>query len=132
MPPWTSEFQHTGISVADLDRAITWYRDMFGFVETKRFRKEELEISGVVLQLGASTLEVLAPFSPGPPPPPAATLIEQLRRTGVNHIAISVSDLPACHARPRESGASLLSPVVDGRFFFCTDLDGTVLEVRSR
>src|SRR5512139_342050 len=132
MQSQNSEIQHIGISVADLDRSVAWYTSHLGFAETKRFRKDDLEISGAVLQLGVMSLEVLAPFAPAPAAPPALTLVEQLRRIGMNHIAIGVEDLPACHERLRASGAFLMTPVVDGRFFFCTDPDGTVLEVRAR
>jgi catechol 2,3-dioxygenase-like lactoylglutathione lyase family enzyme len=127
-----AEIQHIGISVADLDRSVAWYRSHFGFSEAKRFRKEAFEISGAVLQLGGMILEVLAPFVPAPPAPQAGSLVEQLRRTGVNHIAINVADLPACREQRRASRASLLTEIIDGRFFFCIDPDGTVLEVRAR
>ncbi len=127
-----SEFQHAGISVADLERSIAWYVGHFGFRVTKRFRKDELEIDGAVLELGGSTLEVLAPFSPLPPAESATSLVEQLRRTGMNHIALSVDDLSACRERLENAGAAMVGPVVDGRFFFCADPDGIVLEIRGR
>ena len=127
-----SEIRHIGISVADLDRSVAWYTSHFGFSETKRFRKEDLEITGAVLQLGGMALEVLAPFAPSPALPPPRTLVEQLRRTGANHIAIEVDDLLDCHERLRASGTAMLTPIIDGRYFFCSDPDGTVLEIRSR
>ena len=131
MPSWTSEFQHAGISVGDLDRAVAWYIGVFGFVEVKRFRKEELQVAGAVLQLGALSLEVLAPFAPVRPSPFPSSLVSHLRVLGANHLAFGVSDLAPCRERLEASGAAMLSPVIDGRFFFCADPDGTVLEIRK-
>jgi methylmalonyl-CoA/ethylmalonyl-CoA epimerase len=131
MQPWKSEFQHVGISVADLDRSVRWYTTLFGFTETKRFRKDELEITGAVLQLGAMTLEVLAPFTPVAPALPPPSLVEQLRKVGTNHIAVTVSDLVLCRERIAAAGCRMIGPVVDGRFFFCSDPDGVVLEIRK-
>jgi catechol 2,3-dioxygenase-like lactoylglutathione lyase family enzyme len=129
--PSPAVIQHVGICVADLDRAVAWYARHFGFRETRRFLREELQIAGAVLETGGAALEVLAPWSPEPPPPPAGTLVVQLRRTGVNHLALAVEDLTKCHRGLEASGARLLTPIRDGRFFFCADPDGTVLEVRS-
>lgn len=131
MKPLKSEIQHIGISVRDLDRSVAWYSGFFGFVETKRFKKDELEISGAILQLGNMTLEVLAPFKPVSPSPPPASLVEQLRKTGVNHIALSVSDITSCFEKLSASGSAMMTPLIEGRFFFCADPDGTALEIRK-
>jgi len=122
---------HVGISVADLDRAVSWYNRFFGFIEVKRFAKDEREFRAAVLKLGETTLEIIAPFRPEPAQPLAATLTEQLRRTGVNHIAIKVDDPSACHRQLSDAGCAMLTPLIEGRFFFCADPDGTVLEIKN-
>ena len=122
---------HVGISVADLERSVAWYAKNFGFTEVKRFVKNEREIRAAVMQLGDATLEIIAPFRPEPAPPRATSLTEQLRRTGVNHIAIRVDDPAACYNRLADAGCAMLSPLIEGRFFFCADPDGTVLEIKN-
>ena len=131
MNPWKCNLQHIGISVVDLEQSIQWYAAFFGFIETKRFRKDALEISGAVLQLGNMSLEILAPFTPIHPPSPPHSLVEQLRKIGTNHIAIGVSDLSSCFDKLTDAGCSMMTPIIDGRFFFCSDPDGTVLEIRK-
>lgn len=127
----SNQLQHIGISVVDLDRSVRWYTDFFGFTETKRFKKDEFEIAGAVLQLGAMSLEILAPFSPEIPAAGPASLVGHLRKTGVNHIAIGVSDITGCYERMSRAGCPLITGLMDGRFFFCADPDGAVLEVRK-
>jgi lactoylglutathione lyase len=127
----TNQVQHIGISVVDLDRSVRWYTDFFGFTETKRFRKDDFEIEGAALQLGAMSLEILAPFHPEISAMPPASLVSHLRKVGTNHIAIGVSDISGCYERMSASGCSLMTGLIDGRFFFCADPDGTVLEVRK-
>lgn len=123
---------HVGVCVTDLDRAARWYADMFGFAETKRFRKEVFEIEGVVMELGGMTIEILAPFSPDVVPPPPLSPAAQFRKLGVNHIAITVPDLADCYKKLAVSGGgTLISPVIENRFFFCADPDGTVWEVKQ-
>lgn len=125
-----NQLQHVGISVADLDRSVRWYSDFFGFTETKRFRKDEFEVTAAVLQLGPVTLEILSPFRPEIPAPRPGSLVSHLRKIGANHLAIGVSDVTGCYERMSKAGCSLITELIDGRFFFCADPDGTVLEIR--
>ena len=43
-----NRIEHVGLTVSDLDRAVDWYRTNFGFEETRRFDKPELEIKGAI------------------------------------------------------------------------------------
>ncbi len=124
------EYQHTGISVTDIDRTIAWYAEHFGFTEVKRFEKSEMEIRGAIMSLGNAVLEILQPDSPAPVGENCHTLIEHLRKLGANHIAIGVSDIAGCFEQFRKDNVDLVSELIDDRFFFCKDPDGILIEVR--
>ena len=124
------EYQHTGISVTDIDRTLAWYATHFGFKETKRFVKPELEIQGAVMAIGNAVLEILQPYSPTPAQQGCHTLAQHLRKLGANHIAIGVSDITGCFEKFKADNVDLVSEIIDGRFFFCKDPDGTLIEVR--
>lgn len=122
--------QHVGISVSDLDRSVAWYVSHFGFEETKRFEKPELEIKGAALALGDCGLEILAPYAPVSATKTDDTLVHALRATGANHMALAVDDVAACYRKFVAEGVEMISELLDGRFFFCRDPDGTVLEIK--
>ncbi len=124
------EYQHTGISVTDIDRTVAWYAARFGFKETKRFVKPELEIRGAVMALGNAVLEILQPDSPTHAQQGCHTLAQHLRKLGANHIAIGVSDITECFEKFKADNVDLISELIDSRFFFCKDPDGTLIEVR--
>src|SRR6478672_4421609 len=69
---------HVHLKVADLDRAIAFYRDILGFELTQRFGREAafLSAGGYHHHLGLNTWESL-----GGSPPPAGS-------TGLYHLAI--------------------------------------------
>jgi catechol 2,3-dioxygenase len=69
---------HVHLKVADLDRAIAFYRDILGFELTQRFGREAafLSAGGYHHHLGLNTWESAG----GQPPPP--------RATGLYHLAI--------------------------------------------
>jgi catechol 2,3-dioxygenase len=69
---------HVHLKVADLDRALAFYRDVLGFQLTQRFGRQAafLSAGGYHHHLGLNTWE-----SAGGPPPPSGT-------TGLYHLAI--------------------------------------------
>ena len=129
-----SEFkiEHFGISVTDIDRAVKWYNENFGFEETKRFDKPDFEIKGAVMQLGDCILEILQPYTPNPLSPGGNSLITVLRDLGANHIAFSIDDITSVYSRLKENNVEFVTELLDGRFFFCKDPDGTLIEIRQR
>ena len=69
---------HVHLKVADLDRALRFYRDLLGFEETQRYGREAafLSAGGYHHHIGLNTWE-----SKGGSPPPPGT-------TGLFHVAI--------------------------------------------
>jgi catechol 2,3-dioxygenase-like lactoylglutathione lyase family enzyme len=126
-----SSITHIGISVADLDASLKWYKEHFGFEETRRFTKPEFEMKGAALSDGRIGLEVIMPSVPVKRAAVPASLAEALRQCGANHLALDVDDVTVCYERLRSAGAQLITEIIGGRFFFCADPDGTLLEVRQ-
>lgn len=69
---------HIHLKVADLDRALAFYRDVLGFTLTQRYGRQAafLSAGGYHHHIGLNTWE-----SAGGPPPPLGT-------TGLYHVAI--------------------------------------------
>jgi catechol 2,3-dioxygenase len=91
---------HVHLKVADLDRALAFYRDVLGFEEMARMGDQAAFISagGYHHHIGLNTWE-----SKGAPPPPRGT-------TGLYHVAIRYPDRKALAKALRrvvEAGVSL-------------------------
>jgi catechol 2,3-dioxygenase-like lactoylglutathione lyase family enzyme len=127
-----SRLEHFGISVADLERSVAWYRARFGFEESRRFERAEWGLKAAVLRLGADLLEIVQPERPLPAPPGAFGLPEILRPGGLAHLAIGVPDVAAALEAMSSSGDDLATGLLEGRLFFVRDPDGTLIEVRQR
>src|SRR5947208_15161258 len=80
---------HVHLKVADIDRALAFYRDVLGFEEMQRYGDQAAFISagGYHHHIGLNTGE-----SKGGAPPPPGT-------TGLHHVAIRYPDRKAL-ARP--------------------------------
>ena len=125
-------FEHAGVTVTDIDEAVAWYGASFGFEETRRFEKAELQIKGATLQLGDDVLELLEPYHPEPDPRTGGSLEALLARVGANHFALNVDDASAAYEKLRADGTEMVTELLEGRFFFCRDPFGTLIEVRQR
>src|SRR5437868_12050796 len=89
---------HVHLKVADLDRAIRFYRDVLGFELTQRYGNDAafLSAGGYHHHIGLNTWE-----SKGGSPPPAGT-------TGLYHVAIRYPD--------RRTLAQAVKQVLDAGF----------------
>jgi catechol 2,3-dioxygenase-like lactoylglutathione lyase family enzyme len=124
---------HAGLPVADLERALAWYRDALGLEHTTTARVPEgVEIAFVVDASGAG-VELFALELPavdewdGP--------ITALRRR-VGHVAFTVGDLDDAFARAVAAGGRAVwaprpSPNPGQRIAFVTDPDGNLVELMS-
>lgn len=102
-------FNHTGITVRDLDRAEAMFRDLFGFETFSRAPRDPAIISAVTgvagaeveviyMQNGAARLELLAYSAPGD----RADHRPRPCDLGSLHIALNVADFDAAVARARD------------------------------
>ena len=82
---------HVAVAVADLDAALTHYRDVWELEVTRRERVEDQGVEEVMLALGDSSLQLLGATRAD------GTVAKFLaaRGEGLHHIAFRVDDLAA-------------------------------------
>ncbi|MBN2544867.1 MAG: VOC family protein [Spirochaetes bacterium] len=124
-------FAHIGLSVKDMEIAINWYKDFFGFKEIKRFEKKELEIKGALISNGNMNIELLMPEKLVKNLIEYSGLKETLRFQGLNHFAVNVDDIKVLYDKMMSEKVTLLTELIDDRLFFCLDPDGTKIEIKQ-
>lgn len=87
--PILRRIDHIGIAVADLERAIAFYRDTYGIVAWERIELPERHMSVAVCHIGDSMLELIAPTSAEA----AFARFLHEKGEGVHHIAYEVDDV---------------------------------------
>ena len=134
--------RHVGIVVVDLDRALRFYRDLLGLVLAREMDEGGDYLARLTALPGAAarTVKLAAPgggmvellrFTSHPaavgPEPSAAT-------PGCSHVAFTVPDLEAVHARLSAAGVRFhappqVSPDGGARVAYCRDPEGTIIEL---
>jgi catechol 2,3-dioxygenase-like lactoylglutathione lyase family enzyme len=130
-------FHHTGLSVPDLDRSTTWYRDVLGFEEGYVFELPSIGLRGRFMVsadgIGVELLERTgATAGPDRTEPEVALLWH-----GFGHIALQVDGLEATYKRLVSAGARPVwdprpSPEPGVRMAFVADFDGNLIELIER
>jgi lactoylglutathione lyase len=121
---------HVGLPVSDLDRSVAWYREALGLTHESTAGVPE----GVAFMV-APTGERLELLAVDPQPSAWDGPIAALR-AGVPHIAWTVDDLDAAHARAVEAGGRSVwtprdTPEPGLRIAFVADPDGNLVELLS-
>ncbi len=97
---------HVGIAVADLDTAIAFYVENFGFELVHEETNEQLGVREAMIAVGSSgtCLQLLAPLSPD------STIARFLDRSGpgMQQLAYRVTSIEATMAAVRDQGMRLL------------------------
>ena len=135
---------HVGISVADLDRSIAFYRDVLGMelVDQGPFEGERygaiLGIRGVrgdIATLRAGSLEIelfrfLVPSSRAGDP------VRPVSDQGITHFCIEVTDIRAIYDRLKAAGVSFNCPPLEfpgiATATYGRDPDGNVFELMEK
>jgi catechol 2,3-dioxygenase-like lactoylglutathione lyase family enzyme len=147
-PAWRlGDLHHLGLTVADIERSITFYRDILGMTLHRRrphvdndYVASQTGYPGVVLNVAsfkvspdsAQSLEVVQYMNHAGPPAETAT-----NRAGNSHLCITVNDLRACHADLQMKGVRFKSdpvtitagPNAGGLVVYFYDPDGYTLEL---
>ena len=139
--PETSPFarrlkpEHVGISVADLEASVVWYREMLGFSVDKVVDVPD-DIGRVALMShGDFRLELFEIPGAAPLPDDRRYPDRDLRTQGVKHIAYAVPDVATLVADLKSRGVEIAWDVVvhDGfTVAFVRDNSGNLVELIER
>jgi catechol 2,3-dioxygenase-like lactoylglutathione lyase family enzyme len=134
--------RHVGIVVVDLDRALGFYRDLLGLAVAREM-DEGGEYLARITALPGATARTVKLAAPG------GGMVELLRFTshpgtvgpepsaaapGCSHVAFTVDDVEALHARLTAAGVRFhappqISPDGGARVAYCRDPEGTIVEL---
>ncbi len=127
-------FEHIGIAVSDMDRAIGFYRDLLGLKLILRKHDARTGSDMAFLDAGGGQLELVTPaqgLAPASDLPPS--------QAGLRHITFTVDDVDETFARLIAAGVVALEAPRDAatrellsRVAFVRDPDGIVVELVSR
>jgi catechol 2,3-dioxygenase-like lactoylglutathione lyase family enzyme len=140
-----NRIHHTGLTVTDLERSISFYRDLLGCVEVMRQEKRGGYLAAIVgyadadvkmAHLCAPTGDHIIELFEYRTPEAIPTALEP-RRVGNAHLCFVVDDLDAVYQRLRSAGVETFSPPVEidtgvnrgGKGLYLRDPDGITLEL---
>ncbi|MDK2867818.1 MAG: lactoylglutathione lyase [Clostridiales bacterium] len=117
---------HMCIRVMDLEKSLAFYREAFGFEETRRKEFPEDSFSLVFISDADRNFEIELTYNYNPEKPYELG-------NGYSHLGVVVEDLEASHARHKEMGYEVTKlmglPNQAPRFYFIDDPDGYSIEV---
>ncbi|WP_435066585.1 VOC family protein [Haloplanus sp. C73] len=129
---------HFGVTVADLDRAVDFYRDTFDFDDPERFTvsgdafSDAVDVDGATGRFAHFVLDgariELVEYDPAGDDVPESTV----NQPGATHLGLAVDDLDAFYADLDPSVTTLSEPRTTEsgtRICFVRDPDGNLVEV---
>jgi catechol 2,3-dioxygenase-like lactoylglutathione lyase family enzyme len=148
-------FNHVGIGVSDVESAIAWYREVFGFI----LLREPFEVNTADCSYaGRQAANVLGPrfgymrmahmttangigielFQLLHPPHERRPVSLEFWKNGYFHICLTDPDVPGAVARIVKNGGNQLSDIwqvepgfPDYKICYCEDIFGNILEIYS-
>jgi catechol 2,3-dioxygenase-like lactoylglutathione lyase family enzyme len=129
---------HFGITVADLDRAVAFYRDVFGLDVLSRF-----SVGGEAFSTGVDVADATGNFAHLDADGARVELVEydpegdargdsHLNQPGATHLGLSVEDLDAFYADLDDDVETLSDPQTTEsgtRILFVRDPEGNLVEL---
>jgi methylmalonyl-CoA/ethylmalonyl-CoA epimerase len=97
---------HVAIAVRDLEAAVKDYERLYGAAPLHRERVESQGVEEVMMAVGGSFVQLLAPIGPDTP---VGRFITK-RGEGLHHLAFAVPDIEAALSHLAASGAELIDP----------------------
>ena len=127
-------FHHIGISVANLDESIAWYRNMLGFEEVMRMDQgvTEDKMSIGHIRRGNSYIELFQVEGSKPLPEYRRDPNADFGVQGLKHFALQVSDAKAAVKELKAKGVEIAFGPIDAPgicFVFIRDNSGNAFEL---
>jgi methylmalonyl-CoA/ethylmalonyl-CoA epimerase len=128
----TLEFwhHHGGISVPNLDAAITWWRDVLDFKVAVRFSIASIPAEVAMLQNGPLHIELFQVEGAKPLPEERRVPDSDLHTHGNKHVSFAVDNVPQFAAELRRRGADIVwvREMKHGANIFIRDNAGNLVE----
>lgn len=100
---------HVSIAVPDIERAVAFWTDLFGFAVDKRFEVPAIGGKGAFLKSSTIRIELWELAGGAPVPPQRRQPNSDLLTAGTKHLAFSVADLPAALDALRSRGIAIVA-----------------------
>lgn len=123
---------HISMSVSNADKSLAFYEQL-GFEKVYEWQAEDLSLKILHLRLGEIVLEIFNYPSPQEAPRSTQTLATDLKRIGIKHFALKVTDIGA--AKEKLQALDFIGDVEINRgntgidYFFIKDPDGIFIEI---
>lgn len=125
---------HVGVSVADMDASIAWYREMLGFALLRREQAPPLKSEIAFLRNGDFEIELFRHEETRPLPGERRAPNTDIATQGTKHICFAAADFEGTVRALREKDADFaLEPILMGedRVCFIRDPSGVLIELMS-
>ncbi|MBL8048963.1 MAG: VOC family protein [Chthonomonas sp.] len=124
---------HIGLTVPDLEAAITWYCDRLGFGDVRRVAVGTLEIV-LISHPGGAIIELFGTPDARRTEPEHCDVGASLPYEGWRHFALETADIEAAVAEARANGIEVISeitpvPPFGYRYVFFRDPFGNLIEL---
>ncbi len=127
------QFHHIAISVRDLEKSSSWYKEVFGFDELGTFEKEDLNVKFKHLKLKNLILEIFQSTHSQSLPLYRKNLKDDLAVQGVKHFGLGVADMEISYKELKKRGVEFATEILIGasglRYAFLKDPDGILIEL---
>ncbi len=122
---------HFGVSVPDLEAAITWYGDMLGFELEQRLFVEKIPAHIAFVRRGEFRIEIFQVQGAAPLPGDRRVPNLDLKTHGNKHLCFELPDVAAAVAALRQAGADIAFELtVQGNpTAFIRDCAGNLIEL---
>lgn len=124
-------FHHVGVSVADMDASLAWWKETLGFTLERRYILESIPSEIAIIRNGALHVELFRVPKPEAKAPQRSIPDDDVRTLGNKHIAFSTADVRAVVERLRAKGTDIVwvKDLPNGRAAaFIRDNEGNLIE----
>jgi methylmalonyl-CoA/ethylmalonyl-CoA epimerase len=123
-------FHHGGVSVPDLDAAVTWYHDVLGFEVEARFPLPQVPCEIAMLRNGNLRMEVFGVPNAQPLPEDRRVPDRDLKTHGNKHVSFAVANVESFGAELKVRGADIvwIRRMAHGANIFIRDCAGNLIE----
>lgn len=126
-------FHHVGVSVANLEESIAWYKEMLGFEEVLRMSEDAANKMNIAhIKRGNCYIELFQVEGARPLPEYRLDPSADLRVHGVKHFGLQVNDAHAAVKELKAKGVEIAMGPIDTPgvcFVFIRDNSGNALEL---